>query len=652
MTHSLQRGRELHVRAGVPESRQDGSKEAPFATIQQAADIARPYDTVVVHDGIYRENVNPKRGGFRDDARITYTVAEGEHAVIKGSEIVEEWENVEGTVWHARIPNMVFGDFNPYDTALEGDWLEQPSNWKPSLGDVYLNGRSLYEAPDLDAVIRAERRETGPGPDWMEIPLTIPRADETIFQWYAKVEDNHTDIWANFHEFDPNRETVEINVRKECFYPQRTGIDYITVRGFEMAQAACPWAPPTGDQPGLIGPHWSRGWIIEGNDIHDAKCSAVSLGKEYSTGDNEAFRWDLKPGYQCQLETVFRARHIGWDKEHVGSHIVRNNTIHDCGQNGVVGHLGCVFSTIENNEIYNIGTKYEYFGHEIAGIKLHAAIDVQLRSNRIHDCTLGTWLDWQAQGTRVSSNVYYANVRDFMIEVTHGPCLFDNNVFASPYNFDNMAWGSAFVHNLFLGSTRKRDVRNRFTPYHLPHSTQILGTACVYGNDERFYQNIFAAPKVLPGNDTRDTSVYDGAPTSHEEFTRRVHDQGIGDLEIFETIPEAMYVDGNAYLNGTHPFDREEHSYSSSKDPRAAVVTDEDGSLWCELILDETIDVETTVIDTATLGAPRIVGEAYENPDGSPIVVDHDINGEPRNEHPVPGPFSTLQTGMNRIRLA
>ena len=125
---------------------------------------------------------------------------------------------------------------------------------------------------------------------------------------------------------------------------------------------------------------------------------------------------------------MFAARQIGWDREHVGSHVVRRNTIFDCGQNGIVGHLGCVFSTIEDNHIYNIAIKREFYGHEIAGIKLHAAIDVEIRHNRIHDCSLGTWLDWQAQGTRVSRNLYYRNNRDLFVEVSHGPYLVDHNV--------------------------------------------------------------------------------------------------------------------------------------------------------------------------------------------------------------------------------
>jgi hypothetical protein len=83
--------------------------------------------------------------------------------------------------------------------------------------------------------------------------------------------------------------------------------------------------------------------------IHDAKCSAVSLGKEASTGDNYAALRGDKPGYQYQLEPVFAARQAGWDREHVGSHVVRRNTIYDCGQNAIAGNLGCAFSTIEDN---------------------------------------------------------------------------------------------------------------------------------------------------------------------------------------------------------------------------------------------------------------------------------------------------------------
>ena len=38
----------------------DGTKEKPFATIQEAAQIARAGDEVIVAPGIYRESVDPQ----------------------------------------------------------------------------------------------------------------------------------------------------------------------------------------------------------------------------------------------------------------------------------------------------------------------------------------------------------------------------------------------------------------------------------------------------------------------------------------------------------------------------------------------------------------------------------------------------------------
>ncbi|MGH3339069.1 MAG: right-handed parallel beta-helix repeat-containing protein, partial [Propionibacteriaceae bacterium] len=328
------------------------------------------------------------------------------------------------------------------------------------------------------------------------------------------------------------------------FYPGEHHLNYITVRGFELAQAACPWAPPTADQPGLIGPNWAKGWIIEDNVIHDAKCSAVSIGKEISTGHNYATLRLDKPGYQYQLESVFAARQIGWNREHVGSHIVRRNTIYGCGQNGIVGHLGCVFSTIVDNHIYNIALKREFYGYEIGGIKLHAAIDVIIRHNRIHDCSLGTWLDWQTQGTRVSRNLFYDNKRDLFVEVSHGPYLVDHNILGSPASLEIWSQGGAFVNNLVCGTVSLEPVLERPTPYHVPHSTQVAGYAAIHGGDDRHIGNIFlggdatqaysasARSGSFPNRLERaeyGTAGYNGHPASMEDYLALVGDPSRGD---------------------------------------------------------------------------------------------------------------------------
>lgn len=629
---------------------EDGTKDHPFRTISKAALLAMPGDRVIVHEGEYREWVKPAQGGTSSVSRITYETAEGERVVIKGSEQITCWEPVEGSLWKAVLPNSFFGTYNPYKEVLGGDWFIYPNDNSLHAGDVYLNGKSFYEAKSLEEVKNPVIRTEGVNPPWTRHPEPILHPEDTMYQWYAETDQETTVIYANFQGVNPNEELTEINVRKCCFYPEKTGLNYITVRGFEMAQAACPWTPPTADQPGLLGTNWSKGWIIENNKIHDAKCSGISIGKEASTGHNLCTRTHRKPGYQYQMEAVFRARQIGWSKETIGSHVIRNNEIYDCGQNGIVGHMGCVFSEIAHNHIYNIAVKHEYFGYEIGGIKLHAAIDVQIHHNSIHNCTLGTWLDWQAQGTRVSKNLYYANDRDLMVEVTHGPYLVDNNIFASDYNFDNIAQGGAYLHNLCCGTMRREDVLDRSTPYHFPHTTEVAGTTVVYSGDDRIYQNVFLGGAVTYTEQSlHGTEGYDGHTNSLEEYINDVISRGNGDLEQFKHVKQPVYIRGNAYLKGAKPYGREENTHVSDMDPAVRIV-ETDGKTYLELNVEkEMLEIPTEIYNSEKLGMPRITEAAYENPDGTPIVFDTDYLDQSRSGQPAAGPIEGLKEGMNRI---
>lgn len=625
-----------------------GTEQDPFLTINKAASVAVAGDTIIVHEGVYREWVKPQNSGLSNNRRITYMAAPGEKVVIKGSERIQNWQRVKGSVWKVEIPNEFFGDFNPYKEEIIGDWLVTPVEKKRHLGDVYLNGMSFYEADDLEQlynpVVRTEVLD-----HWTNKIVPVHNPEQTKFLWYAEVDHQKTTIYANFHEYDPNEELVEINVRKCCFYPERPGINYITVRGFEMCHAATPWTPPTADQPGLIGPHWSKGWIIEDNIIHDSKCSGISIGKEITTGHNyRTFRRD-KPGYTYQLEAVFTAYQSGWSKEKVGSHIIRNNTIYDCGQNGIVGHLGCIFSEIYNNHIYNIALKREFYGHEIAGIKLHAAIDVYIHHNRIHDCSLGTWLDWQAQGTRVSHNLYYRNNRDLFVEVTHGPHLIDHNILASEYAIDNHAQGGAFVNNIIAGKMVCLKVLNRATPYHFPHSTDVRGVAVVYGGDDRFYNNIFIGKESV---ENVGTDHYNGSPTSLEEYIEKVDGQGNVDLELFLNVEQPVYINHNIYLNGAKAFDREEeHVILEEFDPEFAIVEEGDEVYLICNLPDEFASFRGKIHSTKTLPRVRLADCDYENPDGSDLILDIDYLGDKKSEKSKIGPIEKLEKGYNRIKV-
>jgi len=621
-----------------------GSKDDPFLTINQAAQVAGPGDKVIVGEGVYREWVDPKYSG-KIDARITYRAAKGAKVVITGAEVVAHWEKEEN-IWRAEVDNKIFTERNPFATKVFGDWFFDRDKGY-TLGEVYLNGKSLYEALSKEGVITpveaAESRDK----------------EASLSTWYAEVGEEKTIIWANFRDTDPNQACVEINVRPYVFWPSKTGVSYITVKGFILKQAAPQWAPPTALQEGLIGPHWSKGWIIEDNLITDSKCTGISLGKEIGTGDNEFSHTDYKGGTQREREVIFRALHdAGWSKENVGGHIVRNNIIEDCEQAAIVGHLGAAFSLIENNHIRHIHRKWQWHGAEVAGIKFHAAIDTIITGNIIHDCYRGIWLDWQAQGTRLTANVLYDNHgEDLMVEVCHGPYLVDHNLFLSDWALKDMSQGGAFVHNYIQGKIAASTEHTRYTPYHFPHETAVYGVANIHGGDNRFYNNIFLRmqeddEKLGLSNFWDGAVLMDGVPSNATFMQTPV---GISQYDTYpapgEPRPEGfthemfaklpIYAAHNLYLGNASPYHKEEGAIvSSEKDAIVIQVIDaKRGTISVEIRNPELLDTRLAkMITSERLGINYQTEMGYVQGDGSNYLFDEDLLGNERTLVTV-GPF-------------
>ena len=610
---SMVTAREYHV-AKNGDDRNKGTFESPFLSIQAAANVANPGDIITVHEGIYRERITPPRGGESETKRIIYQAAKGEKVEIKGSEIIKNWERFLGDVWKVTIPNSFFGEYNPYKDLIQGDWFDGLGRVHHT-GEVYLNGKSLWESATIEKVLNpvAQTEKFDP--------------DGSTYTWYCESDKENTYIYANFHEVDPNKELVEINVRKSCFYPEKTGLNYITIRGFKMSQAATQWAPPTAEQIGLIGTNWSKGWIIENNIISDSKCSGITLGKHGDKWDNTSE--NSAEGY---VETIHRAIEEGWSKENIGHHIVRGNTIFNCEQTGICGSLGGIFSTIENNNIYNIWTKRQFTGAEIGGIKIHASIDMLIKNNRLANCGRGLWLDWMAQGTRVTGNLFYNNTNeDLFVEVNHGPFLVDNNILLSEIVLFDESQGGAYVHNLFVGNISTR-APSRLTPYHLPHSTKLAGLEKTRGGDNRFYNNVFVG----------------GVSEVEGWFTGLKALQG---LKAYERVELPMYVDGNVYFNEAEHFIDEKNFIESALNPGISI-SEEDSNILLDILFDKSISkVKTKFVTTELLGKAMIPNQAYENPDGSPLDIDTDYFGNKRNKrNPSAGPFEKPEIGK-QLRL-
>jgi hypothetical protein len=747
--HHDSRAAEFHVAtAGNDQNR--GTRSAPLRSIQHAAELAQPGDVITVYKGVYRERVNPPRGGTSDSQRIVYRAARGERVEIRGSELVKNWVHVQGDIWKAVVPNTVFGKFNPYTNLIAGDWFE-PKGRSHHTGAVYLNRDWLIEAAKLEEVMNPRSEppswwqgaaeqyllnvawlrpvrenaaqtaanafaahhgvQTAPSSeggqcigwiedgDWVryegvdfgkgtkeleiraasataggviEIHQDFPEGDLLgtcrvpntggwqswssfkaalkpvsgskviclLFKqdrtnsgkngwgntglWFAELNNLGTTIWAQFKGVNPNEEEVEINARQSVFYPDHPGVNYITVRGFTMRHAATPWAPPTAEQVGLIGTHWSKGWIIENNIISHSICSGVSLGKHGDQFDNTSA--NTAEGY---VKTIERAYLRGWNRDTIGHHVVRNNTISHCEQAGVVGSLGAAFSTVSGNTIHDIHVRRLFTGAEMAGIKFHAAIDSVICNNHIHHTCLGLWLDWMAQGTRVSANIFHDNDRDLFVEVDHGPFVVDNNLFLSHGSLLDVSEGGAYAHNLFFGNIVSAPEPNRETPYHPAHTTSMAGLVNVRGGDNRFFNNLFVGRGPAPNNEP----------------------SGFG-LAMYDKREFALFTGGNIFYNGSQLYSKESGYVRSAIDPSLRLATE--GTVL-RLVFDAGDDLkqaQTQLVTTELLGRAKVPNLPYENADGSRLRIDRDFLGNKRAEaRPTPGPFEQLRPGANKIRL-
>ncbi len=196
--------KEYHVSVNGNDAN-DGSTSHMLKTISAAsASLAQPGDTITVHAGVYRERINPPRGGESDSKRITYQAAPGEIVEITGSEVIKGWEKVGGDTWKTTIPNKFFGSFNPYSDLIHGDWFS-PEGRQHHTGAVYLNGDWLIEAAHFGDVLNPARGT----------PL-----------WYVKV-DGATDV------------DYIVNVASLTVAKQRIAADSFAGKDGELHPAPC-----------------------------------------------------------------------------------------------------------------------------------------------------------------------------------------------------------------------------------------------------------------------------------------------------------------------------------------------------------------------------------------------------------------------------
>lgn len=390
--------REIHVACNHPaaDDRNHGTAESPLQSISAAAKLAGPGTKVVIHEGVYREQVRPAAGGDGPDAMIWYAAAEGDHVTLTG---LREFDGPcsasegfghkpgDGVYMFEIPPDWLVGynpfiadNLTPYYRTFNDDWTT-PETHRLQLK----RGMVFVDDKPLEQVLRVKDLAGRENVFCVEAPGNLI---------HLRLEDGA----------DPAGRRIEVTTQEQVFAPQQRHLGYIRISGLTFRGAADGVPVP---QRAMVSTRAGHHWIVEDCDL--SWCNvAIDLGKQ---------TWEA-PRYQPR-----------------GGHIVRRNRIHHCGVCGIAG-VDCVDGTlVEDNVIEHIGWRRIERIWECAGLKMHFARNVLIRRNVFrHICQAsGVWLDIGNDNCRVTGNVF-VDIETYLgacfIECTHFEDVVDGNVFA------------------------------------------------------------------------------------------------------------------------------------------------------------------------------------------------------------------------------
>jgi len=451
-----------------------GTADEPWKTIGRAAEVLQPGQKVVVHAGVYREHVVPSSGGAGPDSMIAYEAAPGEEVVVSGAELWEPhcqpsagWHTGKARIWMADLPGECFAGYNPflarniYEEVVSYSNPAEMSRYMLRRGAVFVNGLPLKQVYRFAELIGQN------GAFWVEEP----------------------GLRLHFRlpgDADPASATFEISVRAQVLAPREYGLGYIRVSGFTFERAADCLPVP---QRAMVSTHRGHHWIIENNRIRWANACGLDVGNE-----------DWKAGRQTHL---------------FGRHIIRNNSISDCGVCGIAGCNRVDETLVEGNRIERIGGLNVEGMCEAAGLKFHGAKRVLIRNNvfRDHTAADGIWLDYLNENCRITGNLFHAistALGAVYLEACREANLVDHNLFVAIRKSD---WGlpeyvrgsgvsadganTIVAHNLFL------DIEGFAVSMNDRQPGRLVGGSPIEPQGHQVLNNIFAAcrrPIFLAGN--------------------------------------------------------------------------------------------------------------------------------------------------------
>ncbi len=230
-----------------------GTAEAPLKTINRAAQLVQPGDTVIVKAGVYREHVRLTRSG-KPGAPITF-VAEPLHSVIiTGADPITGWERVPGEEPIYRVPwtHRFVINRRPDGSLVEHHPDDKAHRLWGRAELVLVDGQMCLPALTLDDLRNAWRRHADAVKKGQPSPVLQPPLPNLggpfVGMFCVEPKDESPQpqkrwlyLWLADGS-DPNRHQVEAATRSALFglspWENRDGVHFVHVRGFVFRHAA------------------------------------------------------------------------------------------------------------------------------------------------------------------------------------------------------------------------------------------------------------------------------------------------------------------------------------------------------------------------------------------------------------------------------
>ena len=381
--------------------RNPGTEEAPFLTIQRAAELLEPGEKVLIKSGIYREWIRPKQGGSGVDKMISYEAAPGAEAIVRGSDLLTgEWRLSQSprrrsmNAWETDLPEEYFAEDRPFSMENASDEDMDVMRWARDVRGhvpftfrrviIFEDGRRMTQLATYEDVHRV------PGSFWIDL-------------------ENKKLHVKPFGYTNPNGAEFEATTRQYLLNPVVKGLGYIRINGLIFEHAGNGF-PRSGT--GAVTTWGGHHWIIEENTVRHINSVGIEIGAFTDEREHTAVTDELKDA--------------------TGRHIVRRNHVHDCGTGGIQGTV-VARSVITNNHIHHCGWQEAEPYWETAGIKILCTLGALVQCNHIHHCYAGPaiWIDFKNRNTRVCRNLahdissYHGAI---FFEASDEPNMIDHNV--------------------------------------------------------------------------------------------------------------------------------------------------------------------------------------------------------------------------------